>query len=96
MLIYLSYTNNCKKYWWTNILYVNNYVEVGNNVSNIAITVFPFTISLNLLARLALAYLTDDVLSTMSKRIPFPGNFAWVCYLWASKLATDNCKLHNT
>jgi hypothetical protein len=29
---------NCQNYWWTNILYINNYVRVDHMVSNIFIT----------------------------------------------------------
>jgi hypothetical protein len=29
---------NCQKYWWTNILYINNYVAVDHMVRNVFMT----------------------------------------------------------
>jgi hypothetical protein len=32
---------DCQKYWWTNILYINNYIAVDHMVTDIFI-IFPF------------------------------------------------------
>jgi len=41
---------DCQKYWWTNILYINNYIAVENMVTDIFI-IFPCVLQICWLIR---------------------------------------------